>query len=77
MKKLLLLQAVILLALCAFAQPLPPYRPDRAEILQRYRKARYLDSIATRSIFRAAVRPHWAADNNSFWYWNIGKDSVK
>ena len=61
----------------ASAVPLPPYRPDRAEILQRYRKARYLDSIATRSIFRATVRPRWAADNNSFWYWNTGKDSVK
>ena len=54
-----------------------PYEPSRAEILDRYHKARYLDSIATRSIFKTAVRPHWSADNSSFWYRNIGKDSVK
>ncbi len=89
MRKLLLLQAGMLFAVIIAvaqpmagtstsggAQPLPPYRPDRAEILDRYKKARYLDSIATRSIFKTAVRPHWAADNGSFWYRNILKDSV-
>jgi dipeptidyl aminopeptidase/acylaminoacyl peptidase len=54
-----------------------PYQPTRAEILQRYHKARFLDSIATRSIFKASVKPRWTADNHSFWYRNILKDSVK
>ncbi|GGA99649.1 S9 family peptidase [Puia dinghuensis] len=53
-----------------------PYQPTQAEIMQRYRKARMLDSIATRSIFKAAVHPHWSADNTSFWYRNILPDSV-
>jgi dipeptidyl aminopeptidase/acylaminoacyl peptidase len=54
----------------------PPYQPTREEIMGRYRKARYLDSIATRSIFKASVRPHWTADGNAFWYKNILKDSI-
>ena len=59
------------------AAPLPAYQPTRSETLDRYKKARYLDSIATHSIFKTAVRPHWSADNTSFWYRNILKDSVK
>jgi dipeptidyl aminopeptidase/acylaminoacyl peptidase len=55
---------------------LPHYLPSRPEIMERYRKARYLDSIATRSIFKASVRPHWTKDGNAFWYKNILKDSV-
>jgi dipeptidyl aminopeptidase/acylaminoacyl peptidase len=54
-----------------------PYQPSRPEIMERYHKARYLDSIATRSIFKTVVRPHWSADNSSFWYRNFLKDSVK
>jgi len=88
MKKFLLLQAGLLFALlAAHAQPAAPatlspgpatpFEPTRAEIMDRYHKARYLDSIATRSIFKTAIRPHWSADNASFWYRNILKDSVK
>ena len=92
MKKLLLLAAGCVLALLhahaqplaptnqtasVAAMPLPAYQPTRAETMDRYKKARYLDSIATRSIFKTTVRPHWSADNTSFWYRNILKDSVK
>ena len=67
LKKLLLLQAGLLLALLyAPAQQTTPYQPSRAEIMARYHKARYLDSIATRSIFKTSIRPHWSADNTSF-----------
>jgi dipeptidyl aminopeptidase/acylaminoacyl peptidase len=61
------------------AAPLPaPYQPSRTEILERYRKAKVLDSLATRSIFKTTVRPHWSADNTSFWYRNIiSRDSAK
>ncbi len=86
MKKLLLMQVGVLCAcLIVRAQPyqpagapLPaPYQPTRSEILERYRKAKVLDSVATRSIFKTTVKPHWAADNGSFWYRNFLKDSVK
>ena len=55
-----------------------PYQPSRTEILDRYKKAKVLDSLATRSIFRATIRPHWSTDNTSFWYRNIvSRDSAK
>jgi len=64
--KLLLLQAGLLLALtCTHAQT-TPYAPSRAEILARYHKARSLDSIATRSIFKTTIRPHWSAETFEF-----------
>jgi hypothetical protein len=44
--------------------------------MDRYRKARHLDSIAPRSIFKASVRPNWMPGGNAFWYRNILKDSV-
>jgi len=56
--------------------PLPPYQPTKAEIMERYSKARVLDSIATRSIFKATVHAHWRQDGTAFWYKNILKDSV-
>ncbi|MBS1660824.1 MAG: prolyl oligopeptidase family serine peptidase [Bacteroidetes bacterium] len=86
MKKLLLMQVGILCAyLGAHAQPLAPaaplpapYQPTRSEVLERYKKAKTLDSLATRSIFKTGVRPHWSADNNSFWYRNIvSRDSAR
>lgn len=62
----------------AAGAPLPaPYQPSRSEVLERYRKAKVLDSVATRSIFKTTVKAHWAADNGSFWYRNFLKDSVK
>ena len=71
MKKLLLVQGGLLFALLtghaqpfvsAENAPLPPYQPSRAEILERYKRAKLLDSLATRSIFKTTVRPHWSAD---------------
>jgi dipeptidyl aminopeptidase/acylaminoacyl peptidase len=78
MKKFLLLQGGLFFALLfAQAQPAPtPYQPSRQEIMDRYRKARYLDSIAPRSIFRASVRANWLPGDNAFWYRNMLKDSI-
>lgn len=58
-------------------QLLAPYQPTKAEILERYRKARTLDSLAPRSIYKAAVQAHWRQDGSAFWYRNFLKDSVK
>jgi len=77
-RKFLLLQAGLLFALLyCHAQSTTPYHPTREEIMTRYQKARNLDSIATRSIFKTSIRPHWSADNTNFWYRNILKDSAK
>ena len=35
-----------------------------------------LDSLAPRSIYKAAVKPHWRQDGSAFWYKNFLKDSV-
>lgn len=59
------------------AAPLPAYQPSRPEIMERYRKAKYLDSMATRSIFRDRVQPRWMPDGETFWYRNILKDSAR
>ena len=53
-----------------------PYQPSRQEIMERYRKAKVLDSIATRSIFRTSVQANWQPDGNTFWYRNLLKDSA-
>jgi len=74
MKKIILLHGVLL---CTLVHAQTSYQPTRAETMDRYRKAHYLDSIATRSIFKATVRPHWSADGTSFWYRNYLRDSVK
>jgi hypothetical protein len=68
----LLVQALPVLL---FAQP--AYQPSRSEIMERYRKARVLDSLATRTIFKTSVQAHWQAAGKTFWYRNILKDSVQ
>ena len=59
------------------AQTTTPYQPTRAEILERYRKAKVLDSLAPRSIFKASVQAHWLRGGDAFWYRNFLKDSVQ
>jgi dipeptidyl aminopeptidase/acylaminoacyl peptidase len=54
-----------------------PYQPSRAGIMDRYRKAKVLDSLATRTIFRTSVQAHWQGGGKSFWYRNILKDSIQ
>lgn len=56
--------------------PLPPYQPTKTEIMQRCQKAKVLDSLAPRSIYKAVVKPHWRQDGSAFWYKNYLKDSV-
>jgi dipeptidyl aminopeptidase/acylaminoacyl peptidase len=59
------------------AVDLPAYQPSRGEILDRYRKARVLDSLATRTIYKTSVQAHWQAGGGSFWYRNLLKDSLQ
>jgi len=54
-----------------------PYQPTHSEILERYRKAKVLDSLATRTIFKTSVQAHWQTGGESFWYRNILKDSLQ
>jgi dipeptidyl aminopeptidase/acylaminoacyl peptidase len=76
MRKLLyILFLVQALPALLFAQP--AYQPSRSEIMERYRKARILDSLATRTIFRTSVQAHWQSGGKTFWYRDILKDSVQ
>src|SRR6187402_2411469 len=59
------------------AQVTSPYQPTRAEVLERYRKAKALDSLAPRSIFKASVQAHWINGGTAFWYRNFLKDSAQ
>ena len=74
MKKILY---IFLLVISVLSYGQTPYRPTQAEIMVRYAKARILDSLATRSIFRTSVLTHWQHGDRSFWYQNILKDSVQ
>ena len=55
---------------------LPAYRPTRDEMLERYRKASVLDSVARNKVFKTSVQANWQADGESFWYRNSLKDTV-
>lgn len=54
---------------------LPAYQPSAEEILQRYRRAAELDSLARNTVFKTTVQAYWQADQKHFWYRNNGKDS--
>lgn len=64
------------LALQAQPPAITPYRPSAAEMLQRYRDAQLLDSLARNTVFKTYVQPNWQADQQSFWYRNSLKDST-
>ena len=55
---------------------LPAYRPTRDEMLERYRKAAVLDSVARNKVYKTNVQANWQADGESFWYRNSLKDTV-
>lgn len=60
----------------AVQTPLTPYRPTRAEVAERYRRAASLDSTARNTVFKTSVQPHWQADGKRFWYRNDVRDSA-
>lgn len=57
-------------------QPLPPYQPTRAEVLNAYNEAARLDSLARSSIFKNNVKANWQPDSKSFWYRNNLPDNT-
>ena len=70
--------SIIALALMAnvHAQSLTAYQPTRQQVIQSYKNATLLDSLAKNSIFKNNVVAYWQPDNNSFWYKNYLADSV-
>lgn len=76
----LIIASTLLMAgtLLANAQPNKPsgYRPGHEEILQRYRDAAELDSVARNTVFKTTVQPNWQAENKTFWYRNNLADSA-
>jgi len=59
------------------AQSLPLYQPTRDEVLNAYKAASLLDSLAKNAILKGNIRAHWLPDNKSFWYRNVLPDSSR
>jgi len=74
MKNIFLL--IIIFPAFAWAQSLPPYQPSAAEEKTAYQSAAHLDSIIRGKAYKTTVKPHWQANNKSFWYKNYLKDST-
>jgi dipeptidyl aminopeptidase/acylaminoacyl peptidase len=60
-----------------YAQTLPLYQPTRDEVLNAYKEASRLDSLAKNAILKGNIRAHWQADNKTFWYRNVLADSSR
>lgn len=59
------------------AQTLPRFQPTHEQMVERYRRAKKIDSLTKNAVFRSTVDAHWSTDGESFWYCNILKDSVR
>ena len=68
--------AFVLMMIQAGAQSVTAYQPNRQQVLQSYKNAVLLDSLAKNSILKANVSAWWQPDNNSFWYKNYAADST-
>jgi dipeptidyl aminopeptidase/acylaminoacyl peptidase len=55
---------------------LPAYRPSREEMMNRYKQAGLLDSLARNKVYRSNVQANWQADGEHFWYRNMLKDTM-
>ena len=56
---------------------LPRFEPTRQEMLERYRKASWLDGAVKNKVFKTGVQANWQQDGNTFWYCNILKDGAR
>ncbi|MEO6731945.1 MAG: prolyl oligopeptidase family serine peptidase [Ferruginibacter sp.] len=56
------------------AQSVKPYQPARQQVLQAYKKAALMDSLARKSIFKSYVNANWASSGKGFWYKNLLPD---
>ena len=50
------------------AQQVVPYQPTRNQVLDSYKKAAYLDSVAPKSVLNTNLFARWQDDGNGFWY---------
>jgi dipeptidyl aminopeptidase/acylaminoacyl peptidase len=60
-----------------YGQSLQFYQPTREEVLNNYKDAARLDSLAKNAVLRGNIRAHWQHDNKGFWYRNILADSSR
>jgi dipeptidyl aminopeptidase/acylaminoacyl peptidase len=60
-----------------YAQSLPLYQPTREEVLNSYKAATLLDSLAKNAILKGNIRANWQSDSKSFWYRNVLADSSR
>lgn len=71
-----------LLIIIVFAQQLTaqtptPFQPTHAEMMKRYLRAAWIDSVTKNTVFKTTVTANWLADGKAFWYRNQLKDSVQ
>ena len=59
------------------AQTPVAFRPTHEEMIYRYHRAARIDSLTRNAVFKTSVQAHWQAEDQSFWYCNILKDSVR
>ncbi|WP_316814075.1 S9 family peptidase [Pedobacter heparinus] len=45
-----------------------PYKPNKGELLEAYRRIALLDSTVGKNIYNLDLKPNWHADNSGFWY---------
>ena len=58
------------------AAALPEFRPNRNEMLARYKQAAVMDSVVKNTAFKTSILPNWQSDGERFWYRNVLKDST-
>jgi enterochelin esterase-like enzyme len=77
-KHLLFLFVFPILSFTGVAQKktLALYKPSRIEMLERYKKAKIMDSVVRNTVYKRDVKANWLAGGNQFWYKNNLKDSV-
>lgn len=56
---------------------MPAYEPSREEMLESYRRAAHLDSVAKDAVFKTGVLAHWQPGDKAFWYCNELQDGVR
>jgi dipeptidyl aminopeptidase/acylaminoacyl peptidase len=61
----------------SYAQSLPLYQPTRDEVLNAYKSASLLDSLAKNAILKGNIRANWQSDSKGFWYRNVLADSSR
>jgi dipeptidyl aminopeptidase/acylaminoacyl peptidase len=75
-------RTIILFFILVFVQQLSAqtpvaYQPTHKEMMTRYLRAAWIDSITKNAVFKTTVAANWLPGGKTFWYRNLLKDSVQ